>query len=250
MRYDSERVLGPLRDAETFVIGQLGQTLDGRVATESGESLYINGREALAHLHRLRAVCDAVIVGVGTIAADDPRLTVRLCEGHTPVRVVIDPADRMPADSQCLYDGNGSVIVIREGHGTVRHPAGSPTYADGSLPYPDRVADTEEIILPRDDSRLISWHAIVAALAERGLKRLLIEGGPSTLSHALDADAVDFLHVMVAPKLLGSGRTGLNLLPVERLADARSPVCETHLFEDGDVLFCCDMRQERVSAET
>ena len=114
MRYDSDRIFGRLRDIDSFVIGQLGQTLDGRVATESGESLYINGEDALTHLHRLRAAVDAVIVGVGTITADDPRLTVRLCDGDTPTRVVLDPADRMPADSQCLYDDNGSVIVVRE----------------------------------------------------------------------------------------------------------------------------------------
>lgn len=69
MRYDPKRIFDGMAGRAPLVIGQLGQTLDGRVATESGESLYINGRDALTHLHRLRATVDAVIVGIGTILA-------------------------------------------------------------------------------------------------------------------------------------------------------------------------------------
>ena len=76
---------------EPVVIGQLGQSLDGRIATPTGASKYINGKEALAHLHRIRAKVDAVIVGVGTAIADDPQLTTRHVPGPSPVRVVIDP---------------------------------------------------------------------------------------------------------------------------------------------------------------
>ena len=219
MHYDPQRIFERIKASRSLVIGQLGQTLDGRVATESGESLYINGDDALKHLHRLRAAVDAVIVGVGTIVADNPRLTVRLVDGETPARVVLDPSGRMPPDSRCLHDDAGPVITI------------------GSKVCCDR-----HIALKKDANGHLPWPGIVAALAERGLHRLLIEGGPRTLSLAIDADAVDLLHIMVAPKLLGSGRAGLDLAPVQRLADARSPACETHLFEDGDVLFACDLR--------
>jgi len=76
----------------SLVIGQLGQSLDGRIATPSGKSHYITGPESLVHLHRMRAWVDAVIVGAGTVAADNPQLTVRRVEGRNPVRVVIDPS--------------------------------------------------------------------------------------------------------------------------------------------------------------
>src|SRR5512141_1129097 len=78
-----------------WVIAQLGQSLDGCVATRTGDSNFINGPENLVHVHRLRAVCDAVIVGAGTVAADNPRLTTRRVVGPHPTRVLLDPQLRL-----------------------------------------------------------------------------------------------------------------------------------------------------------
>ena len=88
----------PIREARRdrpFVVAQLGQSLDGRIATLSGESRWINAGGALDHVHRIRATVDAVMVGVGTVVADDPLLNVRRVEGRHPVRVVIDPTGRV-----------------------------------------------------------------------------------------------------------------------------------------------------------
>ncbi len=224
MRYDPDFPFGPAirRDPNApFVIGQIGQTLDGRVATPTGKSLYINGKCALQHLHRLRAEVDALVVGVGTVIADDPRLTVRLCEGRSPVRVVIDPAGRVPADALCLTDNAVDTIVIhREGVcGPGRHRVPLVPCSNG----------------------MISPRAILDALAALGLHRVLVEGGPTTLSHFLDAGVLDELHVMVAPKIFGSGREGITLPPIDALDEALEPVTQTRLFEDGDVLFQCDL---------
>src|SRR5215470_8306249 len=90
-------IFGPLRAGQIddlLVVGQIGQSLDGRAATATGHSHYINGTEGLDHLHRLRALMDAVVVGVGTAVADDPLLTVRRVAGPHPARVVIDPTAR------------------------------------------------------------------------------------------------------------------------------------------------------------
>jgi diaminohydroxyphosphoribosylaminopyrimidine deaminase / 5-amino-6-(5-phosphoribosylamino)uracil reductase len=89
----------------------------------------------------------------------------------------------------------------------------------------------------------MSPRAIVDALFERGLKTLLIEGGAWTVSGFIDANAVDRLHVLVAPMILGSGKTGLALKPIARLAEARRPLAQIHLLADGDVLFDCNLRQ-------
>src|SRR6202051_1178869 len=100
-----ERIFGPRgagRVDDLLVIGQIGQSLDGRAATTTGHSHYINGAEGLDHLHRLRALMDAVVVGVGTALADDPLLTVRRVAGPHPARVIIDPKGRLPAPARVL----------------------------------------------------------------------------------------------------------------------------------------------------
>src|ERR1043165_7825038 len=104
-----EELFGPLRAGvarDILAVGQLGQSLDGRVATESGHSHYINGPAGLAHLHRRRALVDAVVVGIGTAIADDPQLTVRRVSGPQPVRVVIDARGRVSSGANLLV-GDG-----------------------------------------------------------------------------------------------------------------------------------------------
>ena len=81
-----------------FMVGHLGQSLDGRIATESGASHYVTGPVDIRHNHRMRALFDAIIVGAGTAVHDDPQLTVRECEGDSPIRVVIDAERRLSAD--------------------------------------------------------------------------------------------------------------------------------------------------------
>ncbi len=217
----------PIRDADPnrpFVVAQLGQSLDGRVATPTGESRWINRDAALNHLHRLRASVDAVVVGIGTVLADDPRLNVRRVAGNHPARVVIDPNGRLPAGAQCLAPDGARRIVIRT--------------CDEGAP-----AGTEVIRLTASAGG-IDPTAIVAALFELGLKRLLVEGGAHTISRFIDAGAVDRLHVLIAPMIIGSGQTGLTLEPISRLRDARRPATRVHLLEDGDVLFDCDLRSD------
>ena len=105
----------PLRRIPGLVIGQLGQSLDGRIATDEGHSHYINGPEDLLRLHRLRALVDAVVVGAGTATADDPRLTVRRAPGPHPVRVVLDPRGRVPEDLRMFRDGVAPTLWIQGG---------------------------------------------------------------------------------------------------------------------------------------
>jgi diaminohydroxyphosphoribosylaminopyrimidine deaminase / 5-amino-6-(5-phosphoribosylamino)uracil reductase len=217
-----ERVLQAPR-SRPFVVAQLGQSLDGRIATPTGESQWINGDSALDHVHRLRAAVDAVIVGVGTVIADNPRLNVRRVAGRSPVRVVIDPSGRAPLGSHCLARDGGRCIVVT---------AQKAKLAD----------DVEVIALPCENGR-IKPASIVSALWDLGLKSVLIEGGAHTVSSFLDAGAVDRLHVLVAPVILGSGKHGLSLAPIDTLAQARRPATHVHVLADGDVLFDCDLRQ-------
>jgi diaminohydroxyphosphoribosylaminopyrimidine deaminase / 5-amino-6-(5-phosphoribosylamino)uracil reductase len=210
------RVYAPIvdhRSREGLVLGQLGQSLDGRIAALSGQSPYINGPQAIAHLHRLRALVDGVVVGIGTVLADDPQLTVRLVAGPNPARIVIDPNGRLPADARLLAEDGVPVYAVQ---GAKRR----------------RPARVRGIALPLRDGRIDPFD-IVAALAERGLRRLLIEGGKNTLWRFLTAGALDRLHLCVAPLLLGSGPRGLDLPAIDQLEGrCQAEVCIHRLGED------------------
>ena len=112
-------VFGPLRKGavdDLVVVGQIGQSLDGRIATASGHSKYINGPAGIEHLHRLRALVDIIVVGVGTAIADDPQLTVRQVSGPQPVRAVIDPNGRLGSDARLFADdGVRRLLITVEG---------------------------------------------------------------------------------------------------------------------------------------
>jgi riboflavin-specific deaminase-like protein len=226
-----EGVFGPLRGpgpGGPMVVGQVGQSLDGRVATASGHSHYINGPAGLAHLHRLRALMDAVVIGIGTALADDPQLTVRRVAGPQPARIAIDPGGRLPAGARLLAaDGVRRLVVTASG---------------ARPPLPPGI---EIVTLPRTDGQ-IAPSAIIAALAERGLRRILIEGGADTVSRFLAAGCLDRLHVIVAPIILGSGRPGFTLPPIERADEAPLLPMRVHRLDD-DVLFDCDLAAQRAA---
>ncbi|MBE0529922.1 MAG: RibD family protein [Rhodospirillales bacterium] len=214
----------PAHQTNSLVIAQIGQSLDGRIATASGHSHYINGPSAITHLHRLRALVDAVVVGVGTALADDPQLTVRRVTGPNPARVVIDPAGRLPATARCLEEGARRVVIGATGR--------SPR------------AGVEAIRLPAAAGRFAPGD-IVQALADLGLHRILIEGGGMTISKFLDAGYLDRLHVLVAPMIIGSGRAGIQLAEIARLDEAVRPSVTVTTFDEGDVLFDCDLGRRR-----
>ena len=110
---DLKLLFGPLKtNLGVTVVGQLGQSLDGRIATVTGQSKYINGQAGLKHLHRLRALVDGVIIGVGTALADDPLLTVRLVPGPQPARIVIDPSGKLSKTAKIWQNDGARRLVI------------------------------------------------------------------------------------------------------------------------------------------
>jgi diaminohydroxyphosphoribosylaminopyrimidine deaminase/5-amino-6-(5-phosphoribosylamino)uracil reductase len=224
-----DNIFGPLRRGavdDLVVVGQIGQSVDGRIATASGHSRYINGPAGLAHLHRLRSLVDAVLVGVGTALADDPQLTVRHVSGPHPARVVLDPKGRLAACARLFgCDGVRRFAIVAEG----------ATCAFN--------ADVEVLSLPATDGR-IAPRAIIAALAERGLRRILVEGGAETVSCFLRHGCLDRLHVIVAPIIMGSGRPGFVLPPIERADQALRVSTRTFQLDD-EILFDCDLSAQR-----
>jgi diaminohydroxyphosphoribosylaminopyrimidine deaminase / 5-amino-6-(5-phosphoribosylamino)uracil reductase len=223
-------VFGPLRKGtvdDLVIVGQLGQSLDGRIATASGHSKYINCPAGIEHLHRLRALVDIVVVGVGTAVADNPQLTVRRVAGPQPVRAVIDPRGRLGGNARLFADDGIRRLLIT---------------AEGTCCTPPR--GVEVVALPAHNGN-IAPSAIAAALARIGMRRILIEGGADTVSRFLAARCLDRLHVTVAPIMLGTGGPGIILPPRERADQAPRMPVRVHKMED-DVLFDCDLTAQRV----
>jgi len=204
---------------QAWVIAQLGQSLDGCVATRTGDSTFINDPEILLHLHRLRAMCDAVIVGAGTVAADNPRLTTRRVAGPHPTRVLLDPQLRLAGHLETAHvfnDGQAPTLWLCDARW--RDAAVTQVGADRVLAVSD---------LLRDDGAPHLAHA-VTALQSRGLTRLFVEGGGVTVSRFLAQQCLDRLHLAVAPIIIGDGRPGLRFAGPARLDDCPRPPCRVY----------------------
>ncbi len=225
---DLLRLFIPLQRTPSFVVGQIGQSLDGRIATLEGHSHYVTGPADIVRLHRLRALADAVVVGATTVELDDPQLTVRQATGHDPVRVVLDPGGRVSADRAVLTRASGTTLLLTG-------PDVSPTAANTEVEHLTLATTTTEGHRPR-----FAPDAVLQVLASRGLHKVLVEGGGVTVSQFLAAGALTRLHVAVAALIIGSGRPAFTLPPVARLDEAlRVP---TRVFRLGDdVLFDLDL---------
>ena len=182
-----------VRLGRPFVTWKFGASLDGRVAAADGTSRWITGPPARADVHRLRAECDAVIVGIGTVLADDPLLTVRPADGSVPasqpLRVVVDSRGRTPPDA-----------LVRDGS--------APTW----------VATTAEVGAGPDGR--VDLHRLLGLLFGRERRHLLLEGGPALAGAFLAAGLVDEVVGYLAPALLGSGPAALAGGGVGTIAEA------------------------------
>jgi riboflavin-specific deaminase-like protein len=174
---------------------------------------------------------DGVVIGVGTAIADDPLLTVRRVPGPQPVRVVVDPRGRLAADAR-IFAADGIRRVLITAHGT---PCAPPP-------------GVEVVALPLVNGQLAPA-AILTALATRGMRRVLIEGGADTVSRFLAAGCLDRLHVVVSPIIIGSGRESVILPEIKSIGHALRPPIRVHLIDD-EVLFDCDLSAQRVRIGT
>ncbi|MFE6129437.1 RibD family protein [Streptomyces sp. NPDC056437] len=203
-----------------LTVAQLGQSVDGFIATRTGDADFVTGEEDRRHLHRLRALADAVVVGAGTAVSDDPRLTVRACAGTHPVRVVLDPRGRVPLERKVFTDGSAPTLWVVGAGG------------DHEKRVRDGVGGGVDVLtLPDDDA--FAPRRLVETLARRGLGRMLIEGGGVTVSRFLHEQALDRLYVTVAPVLLGDGVPGLRFAGTSVMREAlRPPTRRAMLGED------------------
>jgi len=216
-----------------ITVGHLGLSLDGFIATYTGDSQFVTGHENILHLHRMRALSDAVVVGAGTVAADDPQLTTRHVPGPNPLRVVFDPARRLTPEYRIFSDADIPTwyccerALVRQGE---THVGSAVIVAiDSGEPGP-AVAD------------------LLRLLREHGCARVFVEGGGVTVSAFLEANLLDRLQMAIAPLIIGDGRPAIRVPARPNLRDCLRPRYRVFRM-GGDVLFDCDLTSERPDDE-
>jgi diaminohydroxyphosphoribosylaminopyrimidine deaminase/5-amino-6-(5-phosphoribosylamino)uracil reductase len=219
----------PLASATTarpITVGHLGQSLDGFIATPSGDSQFVTGNDNLVNIHRMRALSDAIVVGAGTVAADDPQLTTRHVEGPNPLRVVIDSGRRLQPTFKLFTDQQVETIYV----------CARSRIAPGETHMAAAVIVGIEEGEPGEEAA-----QVLRLLRARGCARVFVEGGGVTVSTFLEADLLDRLQIAIAPVLIGEGRPAIRLTPQRRLQDCRRPGYRVFKM-GGDVLFDCELK--------
>ena len=177
-----------------FYIGQIGQSLDGKIALLNGNSHYINDKNSISYLHSLRSICDAVVVGVNTIRKDDPLLTTRAIKGPNPQRIIIDPSLKLTNKYKVFKDGMPNIIFT---HSKLNK----------------KFNNTQIYKLPeRNFTNLIYQN-----INRLGYKLVLVEGGSKTISKFLENGLLNIMQFIIAPTIIGSGINSINIEPITNL---------------------------------
>ncbi len=216
-----------------ITVGHLGQSLDGFIATPSGDSQFVTGPENILHLHRLRALCDAIVVGAGTVAADDPQLTTRRVSGPSPLRVVLDPMRRLSEHHKVFHDPSADTLYVCGTSTIARH---------------ETHVGRARLIAVSESPNGLDVTAVMRILRARGCHRVFVEGGGVTVSMFLQANLLDRLQVAIAPLIIGNGRPAIRLPPRLALSDCHRPRYRVFRM-GGDIFFDCDLT-DRTGADS
>ena len=183
-----------IRTGAPFVIAKYAMSLDGKIATRSGDSQWVTGEAARELVQQMRRECDAILVGIRTALLDDPQLTARDGEGRAlerqPVRVVLDTRCRMSAEARMLKEPGQTLVFVGE---------------EAPLAATERLAEAGAEVIPAetDDQGLVELGTVLADLGRRGVVSLLVEGGGTVLGSLFDAGLVDKVQAFVAPVVIG-----------------------------------------------
>ena len=212
-----------------FVTWKLASTLDGRTAAADGTSRWITGPDARAAVHALRAERDAVLVGGGTLRADDPHLAARGIEGATqPLRVVLDRRAEVPLTARVLDDAAPTLVVVAEGTDAQR-------LTD---------AGVDVLAVPAGPDGL-DLAAVLAGLHERGVRSVLLEGGAHLAASCIAADLVDEVVAHIAPALLGAGAPVLGDAGITTITEALRLTTTDVVRLGDDIAVTATVRRER-----
>ena len=189
-----------LRKNKKLVIAQIGQSIDGRIALNNGNSHYINNPKSIIYLHCLRSISDAIIVGSNTIKKDDPLLTTRKIKGTNPKRIIIDGSLSLNNKYKIFNDGNENIIFTKSNK-NIR-------------------LNNSTIIRLKEKNFTKNF---ITQIKKLKYKNILVEGGSKTISELINNKYIDILQFMIAPILIGSGINSLNLKEISNLDKAIRP---------------------------
>ena len=189
-----------LRKNKKLVIAQIGQSIDGRIALNNGNSHYINNPKSIIYLHCLRSISDAIIVGSNTIKKDDPLLTTRKIKGTNPKRIIIDGSLSLNNKYKIFNDGNENIIFTKSNKNI-------------------RLNNSTIIRLKEKNFT----KNLITQIKKLKYKNILVEGGSKTISELINNKYIDILQFMIAPILIGSGINSLNLNEISNLDKAIRP---------------------------
>ena len=197
LRQSCEIILPLIRKKDRNFIGQIGQSLDAKIALNNGNSHYINEKESITYLHCLRSISDGVLVGVNTIIKDNPLLTTRKIKGENPTRLIIDPSLKLTNKYKIFKDKNTNIVF------TTSNKA-------------KNLNNTTIVKLPKKDFTF----GVYKFLKKSSLKYILIEGGPTTLSYFIEQNLINYMQFIISPTLIGSGINSIKLKPITNLKKA------------------------------
>ncbi len=192
-----------------FVILKLAQSLDGRIATKSGDSKWISGKQSRAYVHRLRSEVGAVVVGGETARKDNPELTVRLVKGLNPHRIVVSSSLNLDSDLKLLHNNSDKKTIIASTEQAIAKFIGKPN-------HPDLIYWSV-----KEESRFgLDIGDLIAKAGQFGFRSLLVEGGSRLATSLLSQGLVDKVVCVIAPKLIGDGLNSIGQLGTQKIDDA------------------------------
>ena len=206
LRQSCEIIIPLLLKNNNNFIGQIGQSLDGKIALNNGSSHYINEKESITYLHCLRSISDGVLVGVNTIIKDNPLLTTRKIKGPNPIRLIIDPTLKLTNKYKIFKDDNKNIIFTNSSK-------------------EKKFINTTIVKFPKKNFT----QNIYDYLEQTSLQTILIEGGPTTLSHFIELKLLNYMQFIISPTIIGSGIDSVKLKPISDLKNAlraKNTICK------------------------
>ncbi len=192
-----------------YVTVKYAQTLDGRIATKTGDSQWISSEASRKYVHVLRSTNDCVMVGTGTVTADNPQLTVRHVKGRNPLRVIVDSKLRIPIKSTVLTDNNPHQTIIAT---TSNAPSRKITAI--------KKLGVEILVVKKDKNGMVSLSSLLKELGKREIMSVLVEGGSGMITSLLKVNLVDKMIIPISPRILGKGLEAIGDLNINKIKNA------------------------------